>query len=119
MTKPNQHEEGSPATDDIRLFATALINPTWSFLIYCSFQPFSVLSHTIFISVSTIPFTYSHLCSIFFFHSFFYMDFSFLMKYYLKIFKFNVKPCTLSFMGDVDLHSKEAGTYLWVIKKVK
>lgn len=41
------------------------------------------------------------------------------MKYYLKIPKFNVKTCTLSFMGDVDLHSKEAGTYLWVIKKVE
>lgn len=56
MTKPMEHEEGSPGTDDIRLFVTVLIDQTWSLLIYCSFQPFSVLSHTIFISVSTIPF---------------------------------------------------------------
>lgn len=41
------------------------------------------------------------------------------MKYYLKIFKFNVKPCTFDFMGDVDLHCKEASTYLWGTKKVQ
>ena len=41
------------------------------------------------------------------------------MKYYLKIFKFNVKHFTFSFMGDVDLHCKEDSTYLWGTKKVQ
>lgn len=47
------------------------------------------------------------------------MDFSLFMKYYLKILKFNVKPCTFGFMGDVDLHCKEASIYLWGTKKVQ
>lgn len=41
------------------------------------------------------------------------------MKYCLKIFKFNVNPCTFGFMGDVDLRCEEAGTYLWGTKKVQ
>lgn len=48
MTKPNQPEEGPPATGDIRLFATVFINTTWSLLIYCSFKPFSFLSYIYF-----------------------------------------------------------------------
>lgn len=47
------------------------------------------------------------------------MDFSFFIKYYLKIFKFNVKPYTFVFMGNVDLHCKETGTYLCDTKKVQ
>lgn len=64
MTKPNQYGEGSPATDDNRLFATVLINLTWSLLIYCSFQPFSVLSHISF-SFNHTFFLFSYLLCVF------------------------------------------------------
>lgn len=64
MTKPNQHGERSPATDDIKFFATVLINLTWSFLIYCSFQPFSVLSHISF-SFNHTFFLFSYVLCVF------------------------------------------------------
>lgn len=41
------------------------------------------------------------------------------MKYPLKIFKFFVKLCTFGFTANVDLHCKEARTYLWGAKKVQ
>lgn len=84
------------------------------FFCFISHSEFQFHLHCFYISFSAL-FALSTHSPIWIFLSLFF--FFLWMKYYVKILKFKVKLCTFGFMGNVFLHCKDAGTYLWSIKK--
>lgn len=110
----NQNEEGSLATDDIRLFVT-INQPT--------VVPSDSVHSSLFLFYLILYFSYRHSFFLFPALSSFTNSSVWILLLFNeispKIFKFFVKLCTFVFTANVDLHCKEASTYLWGAKKVQ